>query len=327
MNQAINTSVAIIIFNRAATTTRVLKEIAKARPSRLFVIADGPRPNQPQDVEKCRAARDVVNAVDWKCEVLTNYSEQNLGLKRRIATGLDWVFSQVESAVVVEDDCVPHPDFFRFCDELLDRYRNDERVSMISGNNFLPLETQSSYSYFFTRYIGIWGWATWARSWKHFDLNMHQWPSLCNTSWLEDLLDDRAAAKFWRYTLESVARGYLNTWAYPWMFACWAQGGLSVTPCRNMVSNIGYGVDATNLKESDKAGDRLPVYEMEFPLRHPDTVMRRKEADDFLSRHIFRCYRWSNHGRFARIRRKLTEYIIPFNPMQSNTDISINHRQ
>jgi hypothetical protein len=146
------------------------------------VIADGP--GSGEDLVKCEAARKIINQVSWDCEVLTNYSDVNLGCKKRISSGLDWVFKQCDEAIILEDDTLPHSTFFRFCSELLERYRDDQRVMMICGQNLQFGRKVNPYSYYFSRCPHIWGWATWRRAWNHFDLKMKSWPALRNTSWL-----------------------------------------------------------------------------------------------------------------------------------------------
>jgi len=174
----LRTPVVLIIFNRPPTTERVFAEIAKARPQKLFVVADGPRPERSGEAEKCAAARAVIDRVDWECEVLRNYAEVNLGCRQRPPTGISWVFEQVAEAIILKDDCVPHPTFFRFCEELLEKYREDERVMHISGSNFQPGYTRGPFSYYFSRFNPIWGWASWRRAWQHYDLNMKLWAEL-----------------------------------------------------------------------------------------------------------------------------------------------------
>lgn len=156
----LKTPVAFLIFNRPDTTRRVFAEIAKARPPKLLVVADGPRADHPDDVEKCAAVRAIIDGIDWDCKVLTNYSDINLGCKRRVSSGLDWVFDTVEEAIILEDDCLPHPAFFRFCEEMLNKYRDDKRIAMISGDNFQFGRKRTEYSYYFSRYPHIWGWAS-----------------------------------------------------------------------------------------------------------------------------------------------------------------------
>ncbi|HVF49820.1 MAG TPA: hypothetical protein VNA19_07030 [Pyrinomonadaceae bacterium] len=298
------TPVAFLIFNRPETTARVFAEIARARPEKLLVVADGPRDGRPEEAERCRATRAVVERVDWECEVLTDYAETNLGCKARIASGLGWVFEQVAEAIILEDDCLPHPSFFPFCEELLERYRDDERVSMISGDNFQRGQRRTPYSYYFSRYPHIWGWASWRRAWQHYDPDIKYWQALRKTDWLRDILGDDVTARYWQAIFDNVAAGRATTWDYQWLFACWAQNGFAVAPEVNLISNIGFGADSTHTATPDETAN-LPAGEMLFPLRHPPYFVRERAADDFESEFVFKCAaserRWA-----ARARRKLS---------------------
>lgn len=169
-----STPIALIIFNRPDLTIRVFSKIARAKPKTLFVIADGPRSDHPGDIKKCAEARSIIESVDWDCTVHKNYSDINLGCGRRLASGISWVFEKVEEAIILEDDCLPHPTFFRFCKELLERYRDDERIMQINGQNFQHKSMRTSYSYLFSYSNNCWGWATWRRAWQHFDMEMRR---------------------------------------------------------------------------------------------------------------------------------------------------------
>src|SRR5579883_3534944 len=193
----LKTPVVLIIFKRADTTERVLEVIRQVKPSQLFVIADGPRADRSEEVEKCAAARALIEQVDWQCEVFKNYSEVNLGCAKRVSSGLDWVFSNVEEAIILEDDCLPHPTFFRFCEELLEKYRYDTRISSISGQNVLLKHRRTNYSYFFSRYNLCWGWASWKRAWQHYDLYIKLWKEIQSEGFLKDILLDPLEVKFW----------------------------------------------------------------------------------------------------------------------------------
>jgi hypothetical protein len=277
-----NTPVVFLIFNRPETTRKVFAEIAKAKPSKLLVVADGSRPNCFGEAEKCAETRSIIERVDWDCEVLTNYSEVNLGCKHRVASGLDWVFSIVEEAIILEDDCLPDQTFFRFCEELLDRYRDDERIMSISGTNrrFDKLRTQESY--YFSRYNNIWGWATWKRAWQHYDVEMKLWPKVKEEGWLKDIFREPRLVKFWEKNLELAYAPDWGGWEWQWLLACWIQSGLSILPHVNLISNIGFGGDATTTKDiNSKLAEsaRLPVLPIEFPLRHPSIVIRDTQED------------------------------------------------
>src|SRR6266480_8001684 len=184
----LTTPVVFIIFNRPTPTAKVFAAIQAARPPKLFVIADGPRANVASDRDNCAAARVIVDLVDWPCEVAKRFANANLGLRRNVAEGLDWVFAQSERAIILEDDCLPDPSFFPFCEELLERYHDDATVGMICGTNLAPRETATNdaASYYFSRYCYIWGWATWRRAWRCYDREMTEWPSLGKNGWLDD---------------------------------------------------------------------------------------------------------------------------------------------
>ncbi|TRU84856.1 MAG: glycosyltransferase family 2 protein [Microcystis novacekii Mn_MB_F_20050700_S1] len=283
----LTTPVAFLIFNRPDTTARVFEAIRQAKPPKLLVVADGPRPDRPDDVEKCKAARAIIDRVDWDCEVLTNYSDVNLGCGKRPATGITWVFEQVEEAIIFEDDCLPHPTFFRFCEELLNYYRHDERIMVISGNNFQFGRNRTNDSYYFSRYNHIWGWASWRRAWKYFDYDLKLWPKIKTENLITSILEDRKSVKYWTKNFQRTYEGNPTVWDYRWTFACWIQNGLTILPNVNLVSNIGFGEGATHTSSSKSKVANLPVEEMIFPLKHPPFLLRHVEADDFTDHNIF----------------------------------------
>lgn len=276
-----HTPVALIIFNRPDTTAQVFAEIAKAKPQKLLVIADGPRPDRPGEAAKCAAARAIVDRVDWECELLKNYSDVNLGCGRRPATGISWVFEQVEEAIILEDDCIPHPSFFRFCEELLEKYRDDERVMHIAGNNFLFGRKAIPFSYVFSSHNLSWGWASWRRAWQHHHMEVKLWPMLRDGCWLLDTLGDLLAAQFYAKVFDKAygSAGSIDYWDYQWSFACWAQNGLSILPGTTLVSNVGFGKDATHTIGTGDRRAYLPTTEVLFPLKHPPYVLPDKEVD------------------------------------------------
>lgn len=277
------TPVAFIIFNRPDTTKHVFAEIARAKPRKLFVIADGPRRDHPEDSGKCAAAREIVERVDWECEVLKNYSNANLGCGYRPATGISWVFEQEEEAVILEDDCVPHSTFFPFCEELLEKYRHDERVMQISGFNSLSGRRSMPYSYSFYRNFACWGWATWRRAWRYHDMEMKLWPELRNTNWLQDVVGDLRATEHWKQIFDAAHSNSatIDYWDYQFLFACWAQSGLAISPATNLVANIGFRADATHTKSANASCGNISSAEMRFPLTHPPYMVRDRGADQF----------------------------------------------
>ena len=281
------TPVVLLIFNRPNTTQQVFNAIRNAKPTKLMVVADGPRLEQPEDIEKCKAAREIIKRVDWNCEVSINYSDVNLGCKKRVASGLDWVFNTVEEAIILEDDCLPHHTFFRFCEELLEYYRHDNRIAVISGANFQFGRKRTDYSYYFSRYNHCWGWATWRRSWQYFDFNMQLWPELRDGNWLHDILEDSRLVPYWTRIFQSTYEGSINSWAYRWTFSCWVQSQISILANVNLISNIGFGKEGTNTKKINKKLSSMHTESINFPLKHPLYVIRDLQSDRYTKKIIF----------------------------------------
>lgn len=281
----LTTPVALLIFNRPDTTQQVFEAIRQAKPTTLLVVADGPRPDRPQEAEKCAAARAVVEQVDWDCNVLKHYSDVNLGCGTGPATGINWVFEQVETAIILEDDCVPHVSFFEFCQELLEKYRDDSRIAAIAGWNGQKGE-HSEQSYYFSRYLSTWGWATWRRAWRYFDFEMQQLPELQKNKWLETYLQNKKAAKCWGDIFQRIyTKDKQSSWDYQWQLACWLQDGLCIRPNTNLILNIGFGADATHTKDPNQA-PTLASEAIDFPLKHPASVTRDRLTDEIIQKHM-----------------------------------------
>jgi hypothetical protein len=278
----VTTAVALLIFNRPDTTARVFEAIAKAKPSKLLVVADGPRPDRLGEADKCAQTRAIINNVDWDCEVITNYSPINLGCKKRVASGLDWIFEQVEEAIILEDDCLPEHSFFRFCDEMLERYRLNERVGMVSGGNLQFGQLRGNASYYFSRYTHIWGWATWRRAWKHYDRDMALWPSFRDEGWLDRVFSSQGEREYWKNSFQWVYDGKLDTWDCSWTFAAITHGMLQVVPNVNLISNIGFGPEATHTHVVGIHAN-MPIQPIVFPMKHPKFVLVDEEADRYIS--------------------------------------------
>jgi hypothetical protein len=281
----LQTPVAFLIFNRPETTARVFEEIRRARPPKLVVVADGPRFNRPGEADKVAAARAIVEQVDWPCEVSKNYADTNLGCKRRVSSGLDWVFQTVEEAIILEDDCIPHPTFFQYCEELLAKYRDDERVMHVGGNNFQFGRKRGATSYYFSVYPHVWGWASWRRAWKHYDVDLRSWPQVRSTQFLFTLLEDDKSVRYWKNIFDRVYQGEIDTWDYQWVLTCWLNGGLSITPNQNLISNTGFGAETTHVQRDKFAN--MAITQLEFPLLHPANVVCDSAADTYTEQSNF----------------------------------------
>ena len=283
----LDTPIALFLFNRPQQTQRVFAEIARAKPRRLLIIADGPR--RAEDVPKCAAAREVLDQIDWDCELLTNLSETNMGCKPRMLSGLAWVFEQCAEAIILEDDCLPHPAFFQFCSELLARYRDEPRVLAVSGNNFLSARMQGRMraSYYFSHQPLTWGWASWRRVWQLYDPLIKDWPAVRETDWLAHRLPHPQFEAYWQKIFDETYRQETNAWDYQLTFAGWRHESLSIVPRVNLVSNIGFGAEATHTFDAQCHLAAMPACGLEFPLTHPARLERDLAADELTFRRNF----------------------------------------
>ena len=282
---ALTTPVAFCIFNRPELTLRVFDAIARQQPKRLLVIADGPRSSHPGDQDRVRMTRSVLKRVNWPCEVQTNFAEANLGCRQRMASGITWAFEQAEELIILEDDCLPHDSFFSFCQSLLNRYRGEPRVMMISGNNFQP-HVRTNRSYFFSRYTHIWGWASWRRAWNCYDLDMNTWQEDRASRSLANAFENGDEYEHWQYIFDQQLAGQIDTWDFAWMYACLKNKGLTILPEHNLVSNLGFGIDATHTTSETSPLALLETKNLER-LLHPAVISRHREADHWTFENIF----------------------------------------
>jgi hypothetical protein len=281
----LNAPVLFVVFNRPDTTRRVFAAIRAAQPKRLYVAADGPRKDKESDCAKMAQVREIATNVDWDCEVKTLFRSHNAGCGKAVSGAINWFFQNEEMGIILEDDCLPHPHFWPFCDELLQRYRHDERVMAISGSNVPNDHRRTPYSYYFSRHFFCWGWATWARAWRHFDYDMGLWPMAKADGLLDGMFrGERRMANYWTGIFDRVSQGKISCWLYQWKLACWLQNGLQINADANLVSNIGFGGQATHTKHGDNPFAALPVEPVVFPLKHPPLIVPNVRADQSFAR-------------------------------------------
>ncbi|QYJ03942.1 hypothetical protein KUV85_16720 [Nocardioides panacisoli] len=311
---ALHTPVVLIAFRRPDVTRRNLAAIRAARPTRLFLVADGPRPDRPEEAQRCAEVRDVLEQVDWPCEVERRYADANLGLEANVELGLDWVFSRVDRAIVLEDDCIPDPSFFRYCAELLDRYADEPRVWQIGGDtHHVPTEMYEGHSYAFSTWASVWGWATWADRWHahraEFDRDhagaeqrVAQVPRTADARRTTpavpapDALVTEAARRHFTF-VAGEQDGDRHGWDHHWWVTIMSRSGLSVMPEVNLVEHDGYGEGATHTR-ADKDPD--PARSLAFPLRHPPEVRLNRAVEQELELVLLRT-----DGRLSRLARRL----------------------
>lgn len=276
-------SVALIIFNRPRQTEKIIKIIKKAKPKNFFLIADGPRENNTDDLNKCKQSLNIVKSnIDWDCNLNENISKKNLGCKLRVSSGLDWVFQHTDRCIILEDDTLPNLSFFIFCEELLNLYKNNNNVGIISGNNFLFNKIKIEDSYYFSKYVHIWGWATWRRVWLKYNVNADSWPYFKRSNQLNKILKNKNEIIKWNKNFQDVYDGKIDTWDYQLTLMCWKEKLLSIMPNKNLVSNIGFGSDATHTKSKNFLSN-LENFRLNFPLKHPSKIEMNVKADEFKS--------------------------------------------
>jgi hypothetical protein len=267
-------------------TKTVLDAIRKAKPEILYVASDGPRQGDEQQSAQVSATRQLIESgIDWPCSAQFRYSESNQGCKGGVSSAISWFFENVEEGIILEDDCLPHPTFFTYCEDLLKRYRNDHRVWCISGNNFQGGNWRGEGSYYFSRQTLIWGWATWRRCWLHYDKELNRWDDLKKSGHLEAIYPDRVEREY-RISKWDCMRGPnpIDTWDYQWHFTCVSNGGLTAIPNRNLVTNIGFdglGVHCSGTTPDPGLGDGIESME------HPLFVLPDPLADRYMFDNLF----------------------------------------
>lgn len=268
----LSTPVALTAYNRPDTTRQVFDRIADVRPPALFVVADGPVAGDPDDHEQCAAVREIVSEVDWTCDVHTRFRDTHRGLPAAVYEGLDWVFGQVPEAIVLPDDAVPNRTFFRFCETMLDRYRDDDRVMSVNGTNRLGTWRDDRQDYHFVTYQGDWGWATWRRAWERYDPDISAWADPETRERIRDVLCDDERYEYHRTRFQSCYEGRTPGWSKRWEFAHYRHNGLAAVPSRNLVSNVGFDERGLYTTDPDHPLAALPRYSLEFPIEERDVV-------------------------------------------------------
>ena len=297
--------VALIIFNRpdlVETQVRMLRQLSLER---LFVIADGPR-DGTEDEAKCAASRQIVERAAWSCPVETNFADRNMGCANRIVTGLDWVFSRTDRAIILEDDCVADQTFFAFCDELLERYGRQPEVMQICGTNLLA-GSSLPHSYRFSHHVVCWGWATWARAWAKNDLGMNVDDDRLEMLLRRNMFGNSGAIEHWRNEIRLTLLGKLDAWDYPWQVSVWNNDGVAIHPACNLVTNIGFREDATHTRNASSPLANLSSGQIGFPLRHPPGTDSGCELDRLFVKQVFghRAQKPSLAGRIIRKAKRL----------------------
>ncbi|MFB6457184.1 glycosyltransferase family 2 protein [Chitinophaga sp. Hz27] len=272
-----NTPVLILIFNRKAKSLELIRHLRAVKPSRLYISADGPRKDRPEEGAQCEATRSAtLEAIDWPCQVTTLFRDTNLGCGKAVSSAISWFFDQVEEGIILEDDCMPDPSFFNFCTKMLHFYRNDQYIMHINGSNFQFGQRRGTSSYYYSRMPHIWGWATWRRAWKHYDFSLNKYRHLSTAGLSRTLLHD----------YKWILNGKLDTWDIQWFLSVWFNKGWVIAPNVSMVRNIGYDTESTHTQRIPSWFDKISYGQINDVI-HPQQRKIDIEADNFENKVIF----------------------------------------
>lgn len=285
----------MVIFNRPEKTRQVIEALSLVKPTRLFVAADGPRTERQEDAGKCRLAREMVTDIDWPCDLQTRFLDQNEGCDSVIADAIGWFFERVEYGIILEDDCVPHPHLFPFCEELFQRYADDQRVMQISG--FAPYAGRDHpYDYHFSPNFRCWGWGTWSRAWDYFSSSLEQYSELVADESLKTYFTDytQRRAIYLKFLQFKNSDSRSRNWDFLWNLACYAQNGLCIVPEANLVLNIGFDAEGTQTLQANPVFSDRATHPIQFPLRHPPFMYPDRVPERGLSRARFGSLRFKS---------------------------------
>ena len=276
-----------MVFNRPAVTKEVFNAIRDAQPPKLYIAADGAREDKVGEVERCKGVLDIVSKVDWPCEVKTLYREKNLGCKVAVSTAIAWFFEHEPEGIVLEDDCLPCMDFFRYCDEMLERYRDDQRIGAITGTNLYNLNyilkpsDEDNESYYFAKGPSVWGWASWRRVWKEYDVQIGDWEFLRESKSFQSTFSAKKWALLQR-TFNSVYENKIDTWDYQFGFLLLKTNRLCVTSNVNLIENIGFNADGTHTRNSNSLEGHNKSCRIKWPLIHPVGIYPNMAKDNYI---------------------------------------------
>ena len=303
-----NIPILFIIFNRADYAKKVFKEIKKIKPKKLYIAADGPRKNNEADLINCSKTREIINQITWECDIKTLFRKENLGCKISVSSAITWFFNNEPLGIILEDDCLPEQSFFWFCKELLEKYKNNKKVMMIGGTSYLFNKVKFKESYFFTNYFHIWGWATWKRAWRLYDINMKGWEDYKKSNTLLKIYKDQNITKFIQSMCQDAYDNLINTWDIQWFFSCLKNEGYSIIPKFNLISNI--GVTGTH-SDNQTTSHFFPTKPINLKkIVHPQKIILDSCLNNIIYENILKGYPLSKFKKILLLTNKLFKRII-----------------
>lgn len=302
------TAILYLVFNRLESVKKSFEPIKIIAPKRLYVSADGPRDTHDEDKEKCAKVRQYIKEhVNWNCEVHYLYRDLNLGCGKAVSEAIDWFFDKEDEGIIIEDDCVPDLSFFKFCEELLNRYRNHKNIFQIAGSNWQKGIKRGAADYYFSYISSVWGWATWRDRWDlyRYTIDLYSEDYMKMTSNLKQIALNQREVYYHLNCFEKTASGLLDTWDYQWRYLMFLNRGKNIVPNCNLISNVGFGEEGTHTLNSEHWRSKLKAKELNFPLKHPKSLSVNKKADGFLAKHIWLAHNKNNDNYIKQINQKL----------------------
>ncbi len=272
----------ILAFNRPYEISILFELLSKIKPDKIYINQDGPRDNNTTDYDLCKKVKDIVLKPNWECKVYTKFNENNKGCRDSVHKGINWFFEHEEKGIILEDDCIPSISFFTFCDKMLKKYQDDSRIHIVSGSNFQKNNIVGKGDYYFSKYAHCWGWATWKRAWKKYDNNLSFWNTLEKSNNWSNLHEDKLEKKYWINILNKVKKKKIDSWAYVWQASIWNNNGVTITPNKNLVKNIGFNENATHTISTKEFNEFNFSEEINKEIIDPISEEINKDADRFV---------------------------------------------
>ena len=307
--ESFDTPILFIVYNRPNFTKEVFECIKQLKPKALFIAADGPSSNRPKDHQDCMEARSIASSIDWDCNLQTLFLPKNVGCGCAVSGAIDWFFSIVDRGIILEDDCIPHPEFFQFCEAFLNKYQDKKEIMMISGANFQPSSTQGNHFAYLSRIPHIWGWATWRRAWQNYDYNLNELPAALLSSKWKTFHQDKEICYYWFRIFIQCWLRKIDTWDYQWVFAIMKNNGLCISPGINLVKNIGINDNSTHTKGGYAPNIPDEFYIQKWKLLPKIEISEQPKFDNYTLNTILNAKFQNNKNVFSRIRKKIKRRI------------------
>ena len=314
-----DTPILILAWKRPDKVYRIINSIRNIKPQNIYVACDGANKENYIEIKKVENTREIIEKeINWQYHKFEKlYSKKNLGCKLAVSKAIDWFFKNVEEGIIIEDDCLPHQDFFEFAAKMLERYREDNRIWCVSGSNLQNGRINGNSSYYFSYYPLVWGWATWKRCWDKYDLKMNSWPIFKKNKFLYNCFDSKREVRFWEKKFDILYNfNKPDTWDYQWLYCCLKNNGLSIVPNVNLIENIGFGLDATHTTSKTLSPKIINNFQANssgvLPIRNPENIVRSKNADKYLALNYFSGYPISSHNFYTNLLKRVLNKLKRF---------------